>query len=149
MITEPLAPSPVVTRTTAGALEDPVPRIGRTLAVLGAVALVGLGGAAVAEASSDNDFQLASGALPAAAPPAPAVPAERAGTIARDHVGGGCIDEIELEGAAWKVEIDRDRTDHEVWVDSTTGAVSRAEQKVDDDGETCNATPEIDDRGDD
>jgi len=123
-----------------------VPRIGRTLVVLGAVAIVGLGGAAVAEAASDNDFALTSGALPAAAP---AVPAERAGTIARDHVGGGCIDEIELEGAAWKVEIDRDRTDHEVWVDSTSGAVSRAEQKVDDDGETCNATPEIDDRNDD
>jgi hypothetical protein len=123
-----------------------VPRIGRTLAVLGAVAVVGLGGAAVAEAASDDGFQLVTGALPAAAPvvPAPAGPAERAGTVARDHVGGGCVDEIELEGAAWKVEIDRDRTDHEVWVDSTTGAVSRAEQKADDEGETCNANPEID-----
>lgn len=121
-----------------------MPRIGRTLAVLGTVAVIGLGGAAVAEAASDNDFQLTSGALPAAAPPAPAVPAERAGTIARDHVGGGCVDEIELEGAAWKVEIDRDRADHEVWVDSTTGAVARAEQKADDDGADCNATPEID-----
>ncbi len=127
-------------------------RIALTVAALSAVAIVGVGGAAVATAAAgeSDPARIAPVAAPAGLPlqgATPAVTAERAGTIAHDHVGGGCVDEIEREGAGnlWKVEIDRDAVDHEVWVDSTTGAVTRAEQKADDDADTCDARPEIDD----
>lgn len=129
-------------------------RIALTAAALGAVAIAGIGGTALATGAAAGPAPVrvvpvatSAADTPVPLPSAPAVAAERAGTIARDHVGGGCVDEIEREGAGrlWKVEIDRAAVDHEVWVDATTGAVTRAEQEADDDRDGCRPRPEIHD----
>ncbi|GHH33684.1 hypothetical protein GCM10018775_05170 [Streptomyces umbrinus] len=61
----------------------------------------------------------------------------RAGQIARSHVGGGTITEVEAETehgrAVWSVKIVKNGSRYEVHVDRSSGEVTRSRAKADDD----------------
>lgn len=66
-----------------------------------------------------------------------AVGSMRAGQIARSHVGGGTITEVEAETehgrAVWSVKIVKNGSRYEVHVDRNSGEVTRSRAKADDD----------------
>lgn len=66
-----------------------------------------------------------------------AVGSMRAGQIARSHVGGGTITEVEAETehgrAVWSVKIVKNGSRYEVHVDRSSGEVTRSRAKADDD----------------